>query len=472
MRRAVPFGSRKVADKRLPAIRTGVGMSERRLADNGPEGPLLAGSSLLCLVAVGLGGASAGAPLRLALVELCALPVLAAAILSGARAPRPDWGVGILVLIAVTPLLQLVPLPSGVWRQLAGGPARWDALAALGTTPGWAPLSLYPAATLGCALALVAPAAVFLATSQLTIRGRRTLAILWLATGAIGLVLGLVQLSQPDGGWAYPYATTNTGSMVGLFANRNHQAAWLLALIPISAALAAPGLAAPPRPERSRAVVIRALFPVLAITALGAVRSRAGIILAVPAAIGALAVLAASRIPRRTLAVLGVVTLAAGVAVAVFAEGPLIDRFVDQPRLEARTQTWPAVVEAARQVMPLGSGVGSFERLFRAAEPLDLVGPAFLNHAHNDYLEAWIETGVVGLAMLGVFLLWFGMRTVRAWGPGGGGLARASSVAAGLLMAASVVDYPLRTEALACLFAFACGCLTTPAVREPAEASL
>ncbi|HEY1928956.1 MAG TPA: O-antigen ligase family protein [Caulobacteraceae bacterium] len=446
-------------------------MSETGWADNGPEGPLLAGLSLLCLAAVSLGGASAETPFRLALVELCALPVLAAAFLSGTLAPRSDWGVGVLGLIVVTPLMQLVPLPSGVWSQLAGGAARWNALATVGIAPGWAPLSLYPAATLGCALALVAPAAVFLATSQLTIRGRRTLGILWLATAAAGLVLGLVQLSQPDGGWAYPYATTNVGSLVGLFANRNHQAAWLLALIPISAALAAPGLAGSGLPGQSRAVVIGALFPLLAITALGAVRSRAGIILAAPAAFGALAVLAASRVPRRTLALMGAVTLAAGAAVAVLAGGPLIDRFVDQPRPEARTQIWPAVIEAGRQVMPLGSGVGSFERLYRAAEPLDLVGPAFLNHAHNDYLEAWIETGVVGLVLLALFLLWFGQRSARAWGPGGSSLARASSLAAGLLMAASAVDYPLRTETLACLFAFACGCLTTPPVPAPAEAS-
>jgi O-antigen ligase len=441
------------------------------LADNGPERSLLAGSSLLCLAAVALGGASAGSPLRLALVELCAVPSLAATLLLWrAPAPRPDWGVCVLGLIVATPLLQLVPLPPRVWRQLAYGAARWDAFAAAGVAPGWASLSLFPAATLDCALALVAPAAVFLATSQLTSGGRRALAALWLATAAIGLVLGLIQLSQPDGGWAYPYATTNAGSLVGLFANRNHQAAWLLALTPISAALAAPGLAASPLQGRSRAVVVGALFPLLAITALGAVRSRAGIILAVPAAISALAVLATSRAPRRTLAVLAAATLAAVAAVAVFAGGPLVDRFVDQPRLEARTETWPAVVDAGRQVMPLGSGVGSFERLFRAAEPLDLVSPAFLNHAHNDYLEAWVETGVIGLAPLALFLLWFGLRSARAWGPGGSALARASSLAAGLLMAASIVDYPLRTETLACLFAFACGCLTSPAAPAPAEA--
>ena len=41
-------------------------------------------------------------------------------------------------------------------------------------------------------------------------------------------------------------------------------------------------------------------------------------------------------------------------------------------------------------------------------------------------------------------------------------LAQASSAAIFLLMAQSVVDYPLRTETLAVLFAFCCGGLAWP----------
>ncbi|MBV8681987.1 MAG: O-antigen ligase family protein [Caulobacteraceae bacterium] len=429
------------------------------MADNGSERPLLAASAFLCLAAVAFGGASAGAPLRLAVVELCALPALTLALLGAARDRRVDWGVGVLTLIVGTPLLQLVLLPPSVWRHLAASAERSDALAAAGVALGWAPLSLFPAATLDCLLALIAPAAIFLATTQLTSRGRRRLAGLWLASASAGLVLGMVQLSQPDGGWAYLYVPTNPGSLVGLFANRNHQAAWLLALIPISAGLAAPELLASDSRKRAAAIAIGALAPILAIVALAAVRSRAGVLLAAPAAVGALAVLAGSRLPRRTLAILAIAPLIAGAAVAAFASGPVLDRFADQPRLEARAETWPAVVDAGRGVMPLGSGVGSFDRVFRAAEPLGLVGPTFLNHAHNDYLEVWIETGLVGALVLAAFLVWFGLRVARAWSPSGSRLARASSVSAGLLMAASAVDYPLRTETLACLFAYACGCL-------------
>jgi O-antigen ligase len=437
-------------------------MSGGWLADDGQERRLLAALALLCAVAIACGGASAGAPLRLALVELCALPALDLALLAAGRDRRLDWGAALLGLIAATPLLQLIPLPPALWRRLAGAAARTEALAAAEVTTGWAPLSLDPVATLGCALSLVAPAAVFLATSQLTTRGRRRLGVLWLAAAAAGLALGLFQLIQPAGGWAYPYAPTNPGSLVGLFANRNHQAAWLLALIPMSAALAAPALRASRLAEGSPAALMAALFPGFAVVALEAIRSRAGILLAAPAVLGALAVLAAGRVPSRKLAICAGAALAAVLAVTVFAAGPLADRFAAQARPEARADTWPTIVTAARAALPFGDGLGSFDRVFRAAEPLDLVGPAFLNHAHNDYLEAWLETGLVGLALLALFLVWFGPRAAHAWRSGGSSLARASSLAVGLLLAASAVDYPLRTETLACLFGFACGCLTTP----------
>ena len=444
-------------------------MSGGWLAGDGQERRLFAALALLCLAAVACGGASAGAPLRLALVELCALPALGLALLATGRDRRLDWGVGLLGLTAAAPLLQLIPLPPAVWRDFAGAAARGEALAAAGVGAGWAPLSLHPEATLGCAVALVAPCAVFLATSQLTIWGRRALGGLWLGAAAAGLGLGVFQLAQPDGGWAYPYAPTNPGSLVGLFANRNHQAAWLLALIPISAALAAPVLRASHVAGRSRTALMAAIFPALAVVALGAVRSRAGILLTAPAVLGAFAVLARGRAPRQRLAVWAAGALAACLAVAVFAAGPLADRFTVQVRPEARADTWPAVAAAAWNAQPFGDGAGSFDRVFRAAEPLDLVGPAFLNHAHNDFLEAWLDTGFVGLALFALFLVWFGSRAAQAWRSGGGGLARASSLATGLLLAASAVDYPLRTETLACLFAFACGCLTaSPAAAEAA----
>ena len=53
---------------------------------------------------------------------------------------------------------------------------------------------------------------------------------------------------------------------------------------------------------------------------------------------------------------------------------------------------------------------------------------------------------------------WLGRATFDAW-EGGSALARAASVGALTLILQSAVDYPLRTETLAVLFAFCCGLL-------------
>jgi O-antigen ligase len=314
---------------------------------------------------------------------------------------------------------------------------------------------------------------MFMAAAQLDPAGTRRLAWLWIALAAAGLALGVAQVAAPTGGLAYPYRTTNPGSLVGLFANRNHEAGFLLALLPFAAALAVPPAPAGPRgaPSLSGGATRWVAWPfiLIAIVALGVIRSRAGVILAGPAALVALAVTWRGR--RRDVGgwPMAAVATAAGlaaVAVALFGLDPILGRFGGQARAEFRFEAWPHVVAAARSFLPLGSGVGSFDPVFEAVEPLVMVGPTYFNHAHNDYLELWLETGWVGATILAVFLLWFLPAAWRAW-RSGSPTAQAASAAILLLMAQSGVDYPLRTETLAVFFAFCCGVLASERQHRP-----
>jgi O-antigen ligase len=190
------------------------------------------------------------------------------------------------------------------------------------------------------------------------------------------------------------------------------------------------------------------------------------VILAGPAVLGALAVVGAGAVggrdPRPALG-LAAAAGAGVVAVLLFGLRPILDRFAPPVAgaPEVRLEAWPHVLDAARSFLPLGAGLGSFDRVFRAAEPLTLVTPLYFNHAHNDYLELLLETGVVGAAILALFLLWLAPAAWAAWRRGTD-LARAASVSIGLLLAQSAVDYPLRTETVAVLFAFCCGLLARP----------
>ncbi len=419
-----------------------------------------------------LGGASRDNALRLAIVELCALPL-------GALATRPMARGGyrrqdntttaafiLLGLVIAVPLLQLIPLPPQLWTRLPGQAPRLEALSLAHLALPWLPISLAPDETAGMALALIPPVAIFLATLSLTVDQVRHLIWLWIALASLGLLLGVAQIAAPADSPAYPYRTTNLGSLVGLFANRNHEAGFLLALAPFAAALASH---AARRRGMRRGIkpghALPGLFIVFSVVALGVIRARAGVLLAGPAVFLALVVLwrgDGGRRGWRPLAAIGAAIMLAVCAVAAFSLTPILARFGPQTAGELRFEAWPYVAAAARSFQPLGSGLGSFERVFQAVEPLKLVAATYFNHAHNDYLELWLETGWIGAATLCLFILWLAGSSYRAW-RWGAGPARAASAAILLMMAESTVDYPLRTETLMVLFAFCCGLLAVGA---------
>ncbi len=425
--------------------------------------PLIVLTAVLIIAAALLGGANRGAPLRLALVELISLPVAVLAILRLARGEaaiptrRAVWPLVLLGLIVALPLLQLIPLPPAIWTRLPGLGPRLEAVTLAGLPVPWAPISLTPDETGRMALALAPPSAMVLAMLALGQAPARRLTALWLALAAAGLVLGVGQMAAPQGGPAYLFAVTNVGSLVGLFANRNHEAAFLLALLPFAAALAASGRTS----RRGLTPWLAGLFIVIAVVALGVIRSRAGVVLAGPSLAAALLILglgARGNGSWRPAAFLASALIVALAAVATFSLAPVLERFAPQANAELRFEAWPYVIAAARAHQPLGAGLGSFDRVFQAVEPLNLVVPSYFNHAHNEVLELWLETGWAGVALMAAFLIWFLRASFDAW-RSSSSLTRAASAATLLLLAASMTDYPLRTETLAVLLAFCCGLL-------------
>jgi O-antigen ligase len=101
-------------------------------------------------------------------------------------------------------------------------------------------------------------------------------------------------------------------------------------------------------------------------------------------------------------------------------------------------------------------------------KPTDLFAVTFANHAHNDLLELAMETGAPGLALLGFFLFWLVSRLRASWTDRSRfahpdtPLIDAAGLIVVLLLIHELVDYPLRTSALACVFAFACALLIEP----------
>jgi O-antigen ligase len=434
-----------------------------------------AAALLLLLVSAVFGGASQTNALSLMAVELTSLPLLFISIylvLAGSAPGGSAFPIGVLAAIVLVPVLQIIPLPFELWRQLPGREVVVQALDAAGLGHGPQPFSLAPQQTWRSLLGLAPPAAMFLGVLMLTDGQRRLMAALWLALAVASLCLGGLQMLGGSDSALYFYPITNADSPVGFFANRNHQAAFLLCLLPVAAMFAArfDGRFDSPRLFPALAAT---LYVFIAIVGVAATKSRAGIALALVALVGVTAiVLRGEAVRRHWRAAAG---LGGGVALAIggvlaFGLGPIAERFAagGEPRFEG----WPVVLRAAQSFLPLGSGVGSFSAVYGGVEPLTQVSPIYFNHAHNDYLELWLETGLAGAALLALFVGWLAWRAFLIWRrritAGGGGMAAACTVLVGLLLAHSTVDYPLRTETLAVLFAFACA--TIAAWRPDSEA--
>jgi hypothetical protein len=149
-------------------------------------------------------------------------------------------------------------------------------------------------------------------------------------------------------------------------------------------------------------------------------------------------------------------------------------QFAADPLQDGRWQIGAATREAAVVFAPFGSGPGSFFHAFQSIDGL-MFGPNTVNHAHNDFLEIWLESRWLGVCAAFVVLCGFVWQGVRVWFRSGAFnveavlLARAAWIGLLLLILHSLVDYPLRTTALSALAGLLAGFLLLPESERIAE---
>lgn len=461
IRRRVPSGSSRGQSRR------GLGLPLPRAE---LDGNFIAALVVL-VAALILGGASRENRSLVMIVELVALAALPFALhrmvgqgsWRGAVAPLV-----ILALAIAVPLAQLIPLPPSIWTGLPGRDLAVSVYEAVGMPIPWAQWSMTPDLTIASALVLIIPAAVFIATLSLT--ERQQLVCVWVILGCtfLGLLLGLAQFVGGDDSPAYLYATTSRGSVVGLFSNRNHLASLLLCTIPLAAATIAHTM----KSVRGNRLLISAFGALILVVffALLASRSRAGLVLLPPAVLGSAAVLwragVFGGIRRWQVLLVGGLLAAATLLLPLLLSVALRRLGEENVAVDPRFLVLPDIWATSLKHAPWGSGIGSFDAIYRSAERTATITPAFMNHAHNDYLEIWFDAGAVGVGVLIAFLAWVGVAIARTWSHQWPVLPLGATVVILLLLGHSVVDYPLRTPAMLAVFAFACGILARPIFGE------
>jgi O-antigen ligase len=383
---------------------------------------------------------------------------------------------GMALAILALLVLHLLPMPPVWWGRLPGR----DLITAIDKAAGlgqvWRPLSLAPDATLNAIEAALVPFAVLVLGLRLSARERQQLVGVVLILGGVSAVLGLAQVLDGTNQSLYFYKVTNDGKAVGLFANRNHQALMLSALLPMLAVWSQSSASGTKHASAARLfgfLAGLALLPLILITG-----SRAGLLLGAMALVlisvffkpsnlrnsGAASASSTDILPRALLALpLTIVLICAGlVALTVwFGRAAAWQRlFVSAPGDDMRFLALPTIWTMIQSYFPFGTGVGSFERVYQIHEPDKLLEPTYMNHAHNDWLEVMLTGGLPAIVLMIVAITGFCIRsrtllTGRVDQTPDVRLAWLGMVVILLAALASFSDYPLRVPSLACFFAVA-----------------
>ena len=404
-------------------------------------------------------------------LQLGALAIIAAALIARQDNPPASPARQLLALLALAIALvgaQLVPLPPSLWTHLPGRGPVADGFALLGVPLPWLPVSLAPYRTLASALWMLP--AIGVLVGMLRLGAPQSAALAWGVVGVTvaSVAIGAVQSAQGYGSPWYLYQITNEGVGTGFFANANHLATLLVATMPFLAAL---HLASRRHSQDRRAPMISLILAgVLLIVFVGLAvnRSLAGIGLSVPA-LAASAMMIFARERRLPAWSVGLVALATIASVAVVFAAPLGNNLTNPEQrtlTESRYTSFRTSLDAAADFMPLGSGLGTFQQIYPTHEDPAATTSVYMNHVHGDYIELALETGVPGLALVLLFLVWWVRRTAAIWtSDEPNPFARAATIASAAMLAHSIVDYPLRTAALSALFAMCCALMAEPSGR-------
>lgn len=448
----------------------------------------LAVAALLVAAPLPFGSVAPGAATMLLVATLAALALALwtrDTPATGSGLPR-ELAVAAAALAAVALLgwLQALPAPAALTQLLAPEAARLtrQARELAGPAPGasvdatggdFVPLSLAPAASRAAALDWLLPAAGFLAAAVLgsSRRVRRTFGAALLLAGAVQVAIGVAQwISRSDTLWGV--TLTSMGSRLrGSFVNANHLALFLEIALAVAFAwlwwavrrTLMGGVDGGRAEDRLLGVGPPALVFLLLFGGLVLTGSRAALI----STLAALAVQGAvigSRRGRKWLLAGGLAVGLAGVVAlaALGAEGTFsrlaassVDELGGGYRIEAAGATFGLF-----QRFPLtGSGLGSFQAAFPLVQPPTI--PGFWRHAHADWVEFLATTGIVGAAILGCGLFFYGRRLRQVVLHGERSEGRAAGLAAlGALVAVGIhscADFGLTMPANAFALAVVAG---------------
>lgn len=433
--------------------------------------PVLAG-------AIVLGDSAVSGVFGYWLVILAAIPFLAFAVYQAMSSKDARLRVALLLvgLTLALPAAQLYrweELPTSLRSVHTAWQVDWVTVFGQERPRTW---SLAPDATLRSLFAFLPPLAVFLYVLSLDAAGRRFLHHLLVLMFVGSAVMGILQATLAPQLLADWHGRLSNQRVRVFFANPNHYALLLV----FGVALAGGGLIGAIRrmlrdAEMARhgpTVILWAMALLLPLTAIMLTLSRSGVLLAVLLLVALLAITLFG-IARDTAGTrrwfAGFAVFGAVVAIQMGFWG-VMERFQADPFDDARVYVQRITLEAANEAFPWGTGMGTFRRVYEQHETLETALPLYINRAHNDWIEFYLEAGLAGLVLIGLWLAWW------LWArrePAGSDLpieqrlqALACTLALIALALHCMVDFPMRTVAISTI-AGALLALSVPSGGQP-----
>lgn len=374
-------------------------------------------AGLVILLAMLIGGGPGKGLWTDHLIEAAMLPTLFMG-LPHLTSNRLAWPARLLIaLLLLLVLVQFLP-----WHRTV-------VISETLTFRGWGMVSPLPLASLESGLFVVALAGFALHLARL---GNAELerCLRFVVIGfLVNLIAGLVQLSfdqRTVTGGVLPYSIR-----LGLMANENHFSTLIFMLIPMIAWL---------QLSRSRRLYLYLIYTGLTVGFLFSVGSRAGMTISLLLALLCLAWFLADRVA------FAVKAAAATIAGAILAVALWQFGAASALSQDLRAVFFETTLRAITDNWLTGTGLGTFTSVYPAYEAREATIDLYANNAHNDYLEVVLEGGVFGAVLIGFYfalILRHGGRTP---------LTQAAFLAIAAVALHSLVDYPLRTFAVATPF--------------------
>lgn len=422
----------------------------------------------LCVV---FGGASQGAMLANLLLQMGGAAIIALWLWHSGRLNLNDCDRVSMAILAAGLLwigVMFIPLPPAVWQMLPGREFITQGYRLLDIDLPWLSMALAPDRALRSLLAWIAPVAAYFLVLQMDNSQTRRMVAGVAVLAAISALLGLAQQATGPQSMLRFYSPTNSDSPVGFFANTNHFALFLACSIPMASAWIA---TLDPRKSPKRKYLIGlAIYVALLALVLIVGRSLAGVAFLVIALLGSGYIIwgrfSAGRGALLFVAGIIVATLVAIGSMTAIGTGAIGAKFEDAPN--SRRNMTPVTMSAASTVTPTGSGLGSFAPVYAMHQPDRYTSTTWVNHAHNDYAEIYLELGIPGLVLVALFLVWFLRSGYYLWQRRADSdtlIAQSAWLSVGLLLLHSFVDYPIRTAAMASIFAMAVAIISRTAYK-------